>query len=384
MQKLSVLSLCTFLILSSCSTDKKTSSADLYNFYIGTYTQKEGHVDGKGEGVYKIVIDMNSDTMKILKTIKDFINPSFIALSPSEKSLYVANEIGENKDNFNARLSYISIDSLGQHRKAQEAGSYGNAACHVTVNHSGTMYAVSNYMKGELMYGALLPDGKMNPEIKHVIVSGKSVNAARQEAPHLHMAIFTNDDNKLLTCDLGTDSIRVYSVDKTASSLKSIDGIAMKAGDGPRHMVLSKDEKYLYVINELSNSITALSFDNATGKLAIINTASTLPSDYKDANSTAEIQLSNDENFLFASNRGKNSIATFSLDGKGGMKLLGDISVDGKTPRHFMITKDGKYLLVANQDSDNIVVFNVGADGKLNKKASYPMKTPVCIVQSNK
>ncbi len=368
-------------LLYSCKNEPDIISPSKYGFYVGTYTQKEGHVDGKGEGVYLITIDMDSDTMKILRTIPDFVNPSFLALSNDQKHLYVVNELGPNPNNYTARLSHISIDSTGRHRKAQESGTYGHAACHVSLNPKNTFLAVCNYLDGELAYGKIGQNGNITGEIKHLSFNGKSVNAARQEASHLHMSTFTKDGTKLITADLGCDSIRVFSVDENIGALNQIYALGTKPGDGPRHFVMSMDEKLMYVVNELSNTVTSYFFDTPTGKLSYIASEQTLPKEFKMANSAADIHISNDDHILYVSNRGHNSITVYKLDSKGGMIPIDYISTSGKTPRNFVITKDGKYLIAANQDSNNIVVFAIQSDGKIKKKAEYEVKTPVCLIE---
>jgi 6-phosphogluconolactonase len=371
-------------IFGSCKNEKSVSESEIYNFYVGTYTQKEGHVDGKGEGVYKIAIDMSTDTMKIVNTITDFINPSFLAIANDKKHLYVVNELGPNPDNYKARISHVSIDSLGKHRKSQEAGVYGLAACHVALNKKGNMFAVTNYIGGELAYGKIGGNGFIDGDVRNIQCVGKSTNTARQESSHLHMAAFTSDGTRLLTADLGSDSIRVYAVDEANTDIKKIAANGVKSGDGPRHFTLSQDEKTLYVLNELVSTVSSYSFDVANGKMNLLSTASSLPADFTTENSGAEIQLSNDGKFLYTSNRGHNSIALFELDGKGAMKLIANTKTEGNTPRHFAITADGKYMIVANQDSSNIVVFTISKDGKLTKKAIYNVKTPVCLVEIKK
>jgi 6-phosphogluconolactonase len=369
------------MLLSSCKNESDHDSASKYGFYVGTYTQKEGHVDGKGEGVYEIVIDIDNDSMHVVRTIPDFVNPSFLALSNNQKHLYVVNELGPNSNNYTARLSHISIDSTGKHRKAQESGTYGNAACHVSLNASNNFIAVCNYLGGELAYGQIGNNGNVVGEIRHLVFDCKSANVSRQEASHLHMSAFTSDGTKLITVDLGCDSIRVFAIDYAKGTLNKKSAFGVKPGDGPRHFVLSNDEKILYVVNELTNSVSSYQFDAASGAINYVTSASTLPKEYAEANFTADIHISKDNKILYVSNRGHNSIAAFQLDGKGDMVLLDLTATGGKTPRNFTLTKDGKYLFVANQDSDSIVAFAIQKDGKLIKKGEYAVKTPVCLIE---
>jgi 6-phosphogluconolactonase len=372
------------LLITAISCKDDIMKNDEYRFYVGTYTQKEGHVDGKGEGIYKIYVDFTKDSFSITNTITELTNPSFLATDGTGKHIYAVNELGPNEKNWPGKISRIVMDTTGYGRKSQEGGTYGNAPCHITLNHAENMYAVTNYLGGILAYGNINEKKDIAMEISNIIFNGSSTNRERQEASHLHQSIFTKDDSKLLVADLGADVVRVLSVDKTTRKISEtpLSTAAAEPGDGPRHMVLSADEKFLYVVNELSNTISLFGFNSSTGQLTFINKTSTLPSGFNGISHAAHITISPDGKTLYASNRGHNSIAVFGIGADGKLSAAGHTPTDGDAPRNFTITKDGKYLVVGNQNSDNIVFFKRADNGTLTKVKSVTVKTPVCIVES--
>ncbi|MBK7789904.1 MAG: lactonase family protein [Saprospiraceae bacterium] len=364
----------------SCKEETKTTLPNKYSLYVGTYTQKEGHVDGKGKGIYDVTVDIDAAKITINNIITDLVNPSFLVAVDSHNILTV-NELSPNPQNFPGRISRLEISQDGQYRKAQEAGTYGNAPCHISYCPSTQMYATANYLGGQLIYGSLSEKGELNSDLTEIVFTGKSIHA-RQEAPHLHMTHFTQDGTRLLVSDLGADKIYVMEVDTLTKKIapRPLFIFTSTPGGGPRHFCMDKDEKMLYVLQELSNSIVSCTFEKSTGiisKKAEISTLSTQPADSKLA---AHIALSPDGKYLVCSNRGENNLAVFTLNQSIPEKPV-HFSTEGKTPRHFTFTRDGKYLIAGNQDSGNLVVFEWVSGGKLQKKFSAELPTPVCIVE---
>lgn len=371
----SALILFFLILIAACKNELPVK----HRFYVGTYTQKEGHVDGKGDGIYEIEIDIENDTFKIIKTLNDLVNPSFLTLSNDRKHLYSVNEIGINDKNFPGRISHFEIDSI-RPRKAQEAGSYGNSPCHIALSPSQNLYVVSNYLGGQLAYGKLDASGKLS-SVNEVRFTGKGKIENRQEASHLHMGIFSKSGSKLIVLDLGADSIHVLDVKGDSVLAHPRRSYATAPGDGPRHGVLNASGNQLFILNELSNTVRSYAFDEQSGNLTEINSLSTLPQDFEENNLTADIHLSIDGKFLYCSNRGHNSIARFGVSPDGKLNYHGTTSTEGEIPRNFTITRDRKYMLVGNQNSDNIVIFKIKNDGNLEKFRNYALKTPVCIVE---
>lgn len=358
------------------SCKQEMIKADKYKFLIGTYTQKEGHVDGKGDGIYVVEFDMVNKSMKVLDTIKDLTNPSFLVATNEGKRVYAVNEISPNEKLWPGKISLFELDNNGQYRKAQEAGTYGNAPCHISVNTSKTAFAISNYLGSNLCYGFLDKDGKIDGALKYITVQGKGKHE-RQDSPHLHQSIFTKDGNTLLVTDLGSDSIRVYNLDKTNQLFNTVFSIALDSADGPRHMVLSPNEEYLYVLNELSNTISAFQLNLKDGNASLQSKVNMLPSDFKSVNHGGDIHMSKNGQFLYASNRGHNSIACYKVDG-GKMELKSHTKT-GDIPRNFTFTKDGAYLFCANQNSDDIYIYEVETNGDIQFIQKFSISTPVCL-----
>jgi 6-phosphogluconolactonase len=243
------------------------------------------------------------------------------------------------------------------------------------------MYSVVNYNEGQLAYGTITPAGDIELNIKNRKMTGSSVNTDRQGEAHLHMSKFFDQDKKLIVTDLGSDSLRIFSVTNNELSLAPIFSIGTDPGDGPRHLDISTDNKYVYVVNELSNTVTTYEYYSISCTLKKVNKVSTLPADFKGNNTTSHILLNPDGKYLYVANRGHNSIAAFTVGDAGNLDLIGNFPTDGNAPRNFTITKDGKYLVAGNQNSDTIVLFRIIAGGKLEKIKQYPIPTPVCIVE---
>ncbi|MBK8700194.1 MAG: lactonase family protein [Saprospiraceae bacterium] len=374
------LSVICLILWQSCQPNASEKSKSSYRFLVGTYTQKEGHVNGKAEGIYDVGLNMETGELTTFGIASDLVNPSFLAVMDSHH-IYAVNEIGPNAKNYPGRVSHLVIDSLGKYRKSQEGSTFGNAPCHITIHQPSGMYAICNYLGGQLAYGSIGDDGSFNDDMKTLAFSGKSVNP-RQESAHLHMSLFTNDGTRLLVSDLGSDMLRVHSVNLTSKTIDSIPLFTFicKAGDGPRHFCLSADETTAYILNELSNTVSQCDFNKESGKLTEVTRKSTLPDSFSGPNTSADIHLSPDGKYMYTSNRGHNSLALFKIKNKKTIPA-GHYETGGKTPRNYVITRDGKYLIAANQDTDELVVFGIGKEGKLEKKFKQTVKTPVCLIE---
>jgi 6-phosphogluconolactonase len=249
-----------------------------------------------------------------------------------------------------------------------------------------TNVIVANYSGGNIsVFGKMMDGGLTEPKqvISHF---GKGPNAERQEKPHIHMVHFSPDKKYVLSTDLGTDKIYVYNYNPTAAKevLTLKDSVSVKAGSGPRHLTFSKDGKYVYLLQELDGSLTSFGYED--GKLTQLDETSILPADYKGTFSSAEIHISPNGKFLYASNRGEaNTISVFKILRKGKLELKEQVSTTGKGPRSFVIDPTGKFLLVAHQYTNDIVIF------KINKSKGLLIETgmkidlcsPVCLVFAN-
>ncbi len=339
--------------------------------FIGTYTS------GTSKGIYSVSLDLETGRLGPVSLAAEATDPSFLALSPNLKSLYAINESG-------GRLRAFAIDRGRTLRALNDLPTDAGYPADLAVDPSGRMVIGAIYGGGAVVGFPILDDGSLGKRSALVRHSGKSVNASRQEAPHAHGVTYSRDGRFVVIPDLGIDQVRVYELDSSKPEIRPApkDHLAIEPGSGPRHAVFSRDGKFLYVINELVSTITVASFDTRTGALATRQTVSTLPSGYAGQSTTAEIALHPNGRFVYGSNRGHDSVALFSRDGKTGKLTLQGITLTGgRTPRNFAITPDGRWLVAANQDSDSLVVFKIddktGALTASGSTASVPR--PVCV-----
>jgi 6-phosphogluconolactonase len=244
--------------------------------------------------------------------------------------------------------------------------------------------AVANYTGGSVAVFPLNKNGSLQPYSQLIQDSGSSINKERQEKAHVHESVFSPGNTYLFTPDLGTDKVMIYkfkSLLKQPLQPASPAFVKTPSGSGPRHLTFHPDKKFAYLIHELSGTVTAYSYNE--GKLRIVQEVSTHPRGFTGIPGSAEIFVSPDGKFLYASNRGEeNTITIFSVNAlTGKLKLMGYQPVLGKTPRNFIIDPTGNYLLVANQDSDNIVIFKRNKENGLLKETGPQIKLPkpVCL-----
>jgi len=261
-----------------------------------------------------------------------------------------------------------------------EVSSRGGGPCHLTVDHSGKNVLVANYGSGSIAVLPVGADGRLAPASAFVQHAGSSVNKERQQGPHAHW-IGTSPNNRfVLAVDLGLDRIFVYRFDPVAGSLTPNDPpyAAVHAGAGPRHFAFDRSGRFGYVLNEIDSTVTAFGWDARRGALSEMTTVSTLPKDYAESNSGAEIAAHPKGGWLYASNRGHDSIAVFST-AKGALSPGARISTQGKTPRGFALSPDGRWLLAANQKSDTVVVFRVSRGSLTPTGQVVQVPSPVCV-----
>src|SRR5271169_386996 len=352
-----------------------------YLVYVGTYTPKKA----ARAGIYAFRYDAATSEITPLGLAAETTNPSFVALHPNGRFLYAVNEVGNYKGPNSGGVSAFSIDrGTGKLTLLNEVPSRGADPCYITVDNTGKFVLVANYTGGSVAVFPVLPDGKLGEASAFVQHSGHGTNPERQEGPHAHSIDLSPDNQFAMVDDLGLDELLVYKFDSTKGSLSSNDPPFAKldAGAGPRHFVLRPDGKFAYVITEMGHTVTVFSIDAASGKLQPLQTVTTLPKDFTGRNDDAEIQVHPSGKFLYASNRGDDSIAIYAIDkSKGTLTQLGITHTGGKEPRSFEIDPTGKLLFAANQKSDNIVVFKIDAKtGQLAPTGKVlEVGAPVCV-----
>ncbi len=352
-----------------------------YLVYVGTYTGEET----KSKGIYAFRYDAATAQVTPLGLAAESTNPSFVAVHPNGKFLYAVNELGNYKGPNSGGVSAFAIDrTTGKLTFLNELPSRGADPCYITVDKTGKFVLVANYTGGSVIVYPILEDGRLGEASAFVQHTGHGPNAERQEGPHAHSIDLSPDNRFAFVDDLGLDELLVYKFDAAKGSLAPNDPPFAKvdAGAGPRHFTLRPDGKFAYVITEMGRSVTVFSNDAASGRLERLQTLTTLPKDFTGRNDDAEIEVSPSGKFLYASNRGHESIAVFAIDSaKGTLTTVEIASTRGKEPRSFEIDPTGKMLFAANQKSDNIVIFKIDAKtGKLIPAGQVlDVASPVCV-----
>ena len=347
--------------------------------YVGTYTS------GKSEGIYLYRLKLTSGELEEVGTTKGVVNPSFVALSPSLRYLYAVNEIEDFKGSKNGAVSSFAVDQrTGGLRFLNQESSLGGSPCYLEMDRSGRFVLVANYTGGNVSVLPVHRDGSLGPATDVKQFEGSSVNRERQEGPHAHCIMLDAANTFAYACDLGGDKIMIFRFDGQRGVLSPAapPWVKTKPGAGPRHLAFHPSEKYVFVLNELNATVTVFARNRTNGGLEEVQSAPTLPSGFTGANTTAEVRVSQDGRFLYCSNRGHDSIATFSIDTRNGnLTLMGHESTRGKGPRDFGIVPGGDFLLAANQNSDSIVVFKrdqkTGQLSPTGNVAEVP--SPVCL-----
>ena len=346
--------------------------------YIGTYTNQGS------KGIYISHFDDKSGTLSKPELAAETPNPTFLALHPSRRFLYAANEVGQFGSERSGFVSAFAIDqTTGKLTLLNQVSSKGGGPCHVSVDKTGKTCLVANYGGGTVAALGIGADGQLAASNSWHQHMGKGADPRRQERAHAHSINPSPGGHFAVAADLGTDTIYVYLLDAVQARLtpNAPEGAKAKPGAGPRHFSFHPDGKKGYVINELASTITAYLWNESKGLLTEIAAASTLPQDFKGSNYTAEVRVHPSGRFVYGSNRGHDSIAVFTLDGQGAPKLLQNISTGGEMPRNFTIDKSGKWLLAANQKTGNISVFSIDQKtGRLTDTGKrLELSAPVCL-----
>lgn len=356
--------------------DRKMSGD--YLVYVGTYTGP------KSQGIYALKFNTGTGSIDTLGLAGEIQNPSFLALHPNHKYLYAVSELGNKGKNI-ASVSAFSIDArTGKLTLLNKVATGGGGACHLVVDKTRKMLLVANYSTGSVAAFQVKQDGSLSEVTSLKQHRGSSVNPKRQRGPHAHAVVLSRDNRFVFVPDLGLDEIVSYKIDPSHATLAPNDPpfVKLTPGLGPRHLEFHSNNKFAYGLNEMGSSVTALSYDARSGVLKAIETISTLPEGFTAENNSAEIAIDKAGRFLYASNRGNDSITQFAIDPKRGTLTKLEVTpTQGRTPRNFAIDPTGHYLLAANQDSDNIVVFRIDPhSGKLSPTGTtVNVPSPVCL-----
>ena len=334
--------------LTSCMTQQEP----LHYLITGTYT------GDKSEGIYVYLFNSKDGSYKEVSHVKTS-NPSFLTLSPDEKYVYA---VAENSNNGNGGevASFAFDKKTGVLTPVNRQLSHGDSPCYIDVNKTGKWIFVANYTSGTLSVLPVDASGKIGEAATTIQHEGSGVNKSRQSKPHVHCTYISDDDKWLFVPDLGIDKVMVYSFDTTNGSLKPAEQpfIKIEDGGGPRHITFHPNKKFAYVIEEMGGAVDAFDYDN--GKFNAVQRIESVQKEDTAFIGSADIHVSDDGKFLYASNRGGfNTIAIYSINQQDGkLTLVGHQQSLGDIPRGFSIDPSGKFLLAANQESNDIVIFN--------------------------
>lgn len=347
----------------------QTFQAQNYRFLVGTYTNT-----GKSQGIYSYVMDQKTMNIEQKSVTTGVPNPSYLCVTTDKKFVYSVSESNQGS----AAHSYAFDAVTGTLTLINKSLTKSSGPCYITTTPKHVFTA--NYNGGSLSVFGRNADGSLTDLKQKIQHEGSSVNLSRQKEPHVHQVVVSN--NYVLANDLGTDKVTVYAYDSKAESniLTQWDALTVKLGSGPRHLTFNRNGKLAYLVQELDGTVSVLKFSK--GKLELLQELSLLTNS-EQKGWAADIHLSPDGKFLYATNRAPaNNITCFSVDKKGRLELKSQVSTLGDGPRNFAISPDGKFVLVAHQFSNTIVVFNRNAKtGALSDSGKrIDVGAPVCIV----
>jgi 6-phosphogluconolactonase len=348
-----------------------TTQPSEYLCYIGT----TGGKIADEQGIYVGRFDTQSGKLSAPTLAANVKGASLVEIHPSGNFLYATSNNGAAGyaiDHASGKLSPINSPALS------------GGTCHVSLDATGKVLLCANYGGGSVASAQIMDDGSIKGPISTFQNHGNGPMKSRQEGPHAH-SFFVDPSNRFaLSCDLGTDQVFVFKLDVASGKLTANDPAfaTTPAGAGPRHLVFSPDAKFVYVVNELSSTITVFTWTQESGRLSQVQDVSMLPADFMGESWAAEIRIHPNGDFLYASNRGHDSIAIYAIDRSSGkLTLLGCESTRGKWPRNFQIDPPGQWLIVGNEHSNDLFVFKIdAASGKLTAIGDrVEVPTPSCV-----
>jgi 6-phosphogluconolactonase len=341
-------------VLALAGATSKPAEQPHYLAFVGTYTTK---TDSKG--IYAFDFDSESGKLTPKGIAAETHDPSWVVVHPNGKFAYAANEAGKQ-----STITAFTIDAQNARlTQLNQLPALGEDPCYLSFDRTGRYLFAANYSSGNVVAFPILPDGKLGEHTANLKDAGAlGPNKERQEGPHAHWVGVSPNNAFVFVSDLGLDGLLSYRFDPSKGRLtpNALPFDKLAPGAGPRHAAFSPNGKFVYVVSELNSTVTVSAYDWAKGALQELQVVSTLPTDFQGRNDTAEIAVHPDGKWLFASNRGHDTIAVFAIDPDNGkLKTAGDFPTGGKEPRHFAIDPTGRFLLAENQNSNSIVVFRI-------------------------
>lgn len=344
--------------------------------FIGTYAHAEQ------PGIYAYTFDTETGALGELTSRAGITRPSFLIVHPNREWVYAVSELGMSSHDIPGAVYALKYDRAANKIEIiNQQASGGDWPCHLALDATNKWLFCANYGSGNMNLFPLRADGSLGAASDHVQHAGHGPNEQRQEGPHAHSTTLTPDNRFAIVADLGIDQLVMYALDPAGGKLQLHRRTTTPPGAGPRHLTFHPNGRVLYVANELANTVGVYAYDNANGTLAETQMLATLPAD-SPPSTVADIHLSEKADRLYVSNRGHDSIAAYAVNADGSLDaMLGTYPCGGKTPRNFALAPGGKFILVANQDSDNVSVLPL-RDGTNEIGApvvQIPIPTASCI-----
>ncbi len=338
---------------------------------------------GEDGAIHALRLDGSSGRLAPLQRTENVAHPFFLAVSPDQKFLYSihAQKFGAKEDEQVA--AYAIAGRTGQLKLLNRQSARGSAACYLDVDRTGKTVLVANYSTGSVASLPVREDGSLGAAVSFIQHAGASVDPVRQKGPHAHSIVVSPENRFACAADLGLDQVLIYRLDAAqARLLPHQPAVApLPPGAGPRHLTFHPTGKYVYVINELGNSVTLFDYDARSGSLLQRQTISTLPNDFQGKSYCADVKVTPNGRFLYGTNRGHDSIAAYRVGEDGRLTLIAVEPSLGKGPQNLAISPDGQWLLCANMPGNSVVVFRIDqrAGGLTALGAPISMPRPSCI-----
>jgi 6-phosphogluconolactonase len=346
--------------------------------YVGTYTW------GGGQGIY--IFEMYRDNGALIaRGPAPFVeSPCFLVTDAKGKFLYAVNDVASFGGRRTGAVSTFSIRTgTGSLSLLNQQPSGGLGPCHLTVDRDGKNVLFANYAGGSVSVLPIAADGQLDPPTCTVQSYGRSVHA-RQETPHAHCVAVDAANRFAIVADLGLDKLLVYRYDAQRGTLEphAPPFERLPPGAGPRHIVFHPNGQMVYLVNELNSTVIVYMYNAGPGTFTALQTMQTIPEGYPGSNYPAEIVIHPSNRFVYASNRGHDSIAVYTVEpGTCRLHFVTAVPSEGKNPRHFAIDPSGRYMVVANQDGNSVVVFKIDVEtGCLRPTGqAIAISKPTCV-----
>ena len=340
---------------------------------------------GDDGAIHAYRLDPAAGKLKPVSRTTDIEHPFFMAVSPDRRLMYAIHAPGKFGGKSHEQVAaYEIVDHTGRLKLLNRQSALGSAACYLDIGTGGKTVVVANYSTGSVASLPVQEDGSLDKVSSFIQHQGSSVNPTRQQGPHAHCIVVSPDNRFVYSADLGLDQVLCYRLDETSAKLSPNSKPFAKTspGAGPRHLTFHPNGQWMYVINELDNTVTTFDYDSGSGALAEQQTISTLPDGFDGTSYCADVKITPNGRFLYGTNRGHDSIAAYRLGDDGQLTLLKIEPSLGKGPQNLAVTPGGELLLCANMPGDNVVVFRIdpqtGDLTPVGRPVSMP--SPSCIM----